>query len=715
MIDVFRGLNEQQKAAVTTTEGPVLMLAGAGSGKTKALTHRLAYLVYVKKVNPVKILAVTFTNKAASEMRSRILKLLDKPESQAYFFPYLGTFHSIAVKILRKEAISLGYSTNFVIYDEADSMAVIKSLVRSLGLDEKIYHPRAILSMISSAKSELIKPHEYSQLAFGNLQKVAVEIYPLYQQELKKAAAFDFDDLIMKTVELFETNALVLKKYQDNFKYILVDEYQDTNNAQYRMIRLLTGSHQNICVVGDDWQSIYSWRGANFQNILNFETDYPNAKVIKLEQNYRSTQNILDAAHSVITKNVTRSEKKLWTNQQAGPKIIVEQVVSEVAEGQMIIQTIHHLMDGDPQLKLADFAVLYRTNVQSRSLEESFLRHNTAYKIVGGVRFYERKEIKDGLSFLRFIYSPDDLVSFNRIINLPPRGLGERSLQLFTDHFRSKPMAKLLDVLEKANDVHGLTARAAKALADFGEQITFFRTKLDTLSVSDYLEFVLKRSGYFDFVDDGTLIGADRIENLKELIGVAKMYDKLTLADFLAEIALITDLDNYSTETDAVTLMTLHAAKGLEFECVFIVGMEEGIFPNGNRLLNSEELEEERRLCYVGMTRARHWLYMVSTSSRLLYGTTQHNPPSRFLLDIPLELQQDNRAVRFFGLGAISDEKNALHPPDYDFKAGDKVAHDQFGSGIVTHVNGEEIRVAFSGLGEKRLNVNFAPLKKVPF
>lgn len=701
---LLNDLNEPQKQAVLTTEGPVLMLAGAGSGKTKALTHRIAYLVAEKGVEPSNILAVTFTNKAAGEMRDRVLKLLGYRRDSRAYFPFVGTFHSICVRILRRDGEEVGLSRNFSIFDAADSLSAVKQAMRQLGVDEKQYQPTYIANLISSAKNELIGPVHYREYARGGVQEVAARVYPAYQLILAQANAIDFDDIIMKTVELLKIPEM-LHKWQRQFRYILVDEYQDTNHAQYQVTKMLAKAHHNICVVGDDWQSIYSWRGANFQNILDFEKDYPKAKVIKLEQNYRSTKNILDAAHAVISKNIVRSDKQLWTEKQGGEGVQIVSVYDQIQEGDFVINQIEKMVRSKAY-DLIDFAVLYRTNAQSRSLEEAFLRYNLPYKIVGGTRFYERKEIKDALAYLRFIYNPDDAVSFARIINLPPRGLGDKSLERLLNYRRQHDLS-LMDAMLAVSQIEGLTPRATAAIARFHSLIDALTKQVDVMSVSALLERTLKDSGYLEFLDDGSVQAGDRIENVKELLSVAETYNNLGLAGFLEEIALISDIDNYSTEANAVTLMTLHAAKGLEFPVVFMAGMEEGIFPHSRTALDQAELEEERRLAYVGMTRAKHQLYMIHANSRLLYGSYQHNPPSRFLLDIPIEVQAGSE------LKVDRQDPEVFRQIPDDLKPGDKIRHSKFGEGLVAMVDGDELTATFAGVGTKKLSLSFAPVEKV--
>ena len=736
-------LNEPQRLAATTTDGPVLILAGAGSGKTKALTHRIAYLVAELKVEPASILAVTFTNKAAGEMRGRVLKLLSlNPENRSYF-PYIGTFHATCLRLLRNEASEIGLPSNFLIFDAADSMSAIKRAIRNTGIDDKQFTPNAIANLISSAKNELVGPQNYAKLASGRAQQAAATVYPVYQSILKEAGAVDFDDIIFYTVQMFNKHPEILAKYQQRFQYIMVDEYQDTNHAQYQVTKLLAAGHHNLCVVGDDWQSIYSWRGANFQNILDFEKDYPKSTIIKLEQNYRSTKNILDTAHAIISKNRVRSDKKLWTEAGAGEGVGVINVYNEVQEGETITRTIQELSAKDGR-DLSEFAVLYRTNAQSRTLEESFLRAAIPYKIVGGTRFYERREIKDAMAYLRFVYQPDDLVSFGRIINLPPRGLGDVSLQRLESHRRLHNQS-LLEALRASDQVLGLQTRAVHALQNFAMLIDGLRREAEKLPAGPLLDLILKRSGYINYLDDGTVTAADRIENVKELLSVAATYNELTLEGFLEEVALISDIDNYSQDTNAVTLMTLHAAKGLEFPVVFMAGMEEGIFPHSRSLFDGEQMEEERRLCYVGMTRAKERLYLLYANTRLLYGSTNHNPPSRFILEIPPELQGAGSEWGVNARGSINGDsicgggatghatgagswsaqpmyaapivqdpgKHREELLGLELSPGDKITHAKFGEGIVAAIDGDEVTATFSGIGTKRLSLSFAPIKMV--
>lgn len=711
--EVLKGLNPEQQRAVETTEGPLLIQAGAGSGKTKTLTHRIAYLIANKKATPYNILAVTFTNKAAKEMRERVTKLMGQNAENRSFLPYAGTFHSICVRILRQDCEYAGIPHNFVIFDEQDRLSAVKQASRQLMVDEKAFPPRVIAGLISSAKNELITPSEYASIGSGPAHKVATDVYPIYEKILREASALDFDDLIGKTVSMLVSNKEVREKWQKQFSYIMIDEYQDTNTAQYKLIKLLTNDNHNIAVVGDDWQSIYSWRGADFRNILNFENDYPGCTIIKLEQNYRSTKKILDAAHAVITKNLRRSDKKLWTQADGGLPVQLLDVANERAEAEAIIRRIKNGVDSGNR-RFNHYAVLYRTNAQSRSIEEAFVHYGIPYRIVGGVRFYDRKEVKDIVAYLRLIFQPEDKVSFERIANVPTRGLGTKSLQNFLN-WQGKNRYNLLAALQSANECSDITPRAQKALAELGDIIASLRIAAESASVSGLIDSLLRRTEYLQFLDDGTLQGESRQENVQELISVAQEYQDLDLAGFLEEVALISDLDNVNLKDNSVTLMTLHAAKGLEFPVIFMAGMEETVFPHSRALYDQSEMEEERRLCYVGMTRSMEELYMISASSRLLYGGVQHNPPSRFLSEIE-GLMESSGTSLFEGVpSGLSADKNISAEPRYvpDLNEGDSVKHQLFGLGTVMELNGEEAVIYFKGKGAKKLNVSFAPLEKL--
>ncbi|MCA9331416.1 UvrD-helicase domain-containing protein [Candidatus Saccharibacteria bacterium] len=718
--DLLMGLNSEQRRAVECTDGPLLILAGAGSGKTKTLTHRIAHIIATYRATPYNILAVTFTNKAAKEMRERVAGLLGQSADNRSFMPYMGTFHSICVRLLRQDGEHIGIPTNFVIFDEADRLSAVKQACKLAMIDEKSYPPRTLASIISNAKNELLTPHEYLGVASGPTQRVAATIFPIYQKSLKGNNALDFDDLISRTVNLLQTQMEIRHKWQEQFKYIMIDEYQDTNAAQYKLVKLLTNDDKNIAVVGDDWQSIYSWRGADFRNILNFEKDYPDVTIIKLEQNYRSTQAILEAAHKVITKNHERSDKKLWTDSGRGSEIGVLQVANERAEGESITRRIKNAVDARLR-SYSDFAVLYRTNAQSRSIEEALIRYGVPYRIVGGQRFYDRKEIKDIMAYLRLIYQPEDQISFERIVNVPTRGIGAKSVQNFTFWKESSGM-NLQQALAAVRDHSSLTGKARKSLHELGDILSSLREMSVDTSLPVLLDSLLRRIDYFAYINDGTPQGESRAENVRELVSVTQSYQDLGLTGFLEEMALISDLDSAEFGNNAVTLMTIHAAKGLEFPVVFMAGLEETIFPHSRALYEQAEMEEERRLCYVAMTRAREELYMSYATSRMLYGGVQHNPPSRFLSEFDSQVQTDSISL---GGGMWQD---TFDQPSYDdlpttvvdkpryiaeLTEGDSVAHDVFGQGTVMELDGDNVVVYFKGKGAKKLNISFAPLQKL--
>lgn len=709
---LLHDLNPEQRKAAETTEGSVLILAGAGSGKTKTLTHRIAYLIASGKARPNQILAVTFTNKAAKEMRERLAFLLGASAEDRAFMPFMGTFHSICVRLLRFDGEHIQIPKNYVIFDEADRQGAVKQALRQMGVSEKQYSPSSIGNLISGAKNELIPPAEYSAHARLPLQKVAADAYAIYERIRRDAVALDFDDLIGETVRLLKTVPDIREKWQRQFKYILIDEYQDTNAAQYNLVKLLTSPAQNLCVVGDDWQSIYSWRGADFKNILRFERDYPKTLVVKLEQNYRSTKNILDAAHAVISKNTQRSDKELWTKAGQGSPVQVQYVSTESHEGETVVSRIKNAVAMRAR-RYKDFAVLYRTNAQSRAIEEALIRYGVPYRIVGGVRFYDRKEIKDLIAYLRLLYQPADRASFLRIVNVPTRGLGNVSVQKFLD-LQTMSGLPILNMLEQADRLEALTPKARKAFADLGEMLARLKEAADTMALPDLIEAVIKRVGYLDYLNDGTPQADDRIENVKELVSVAREYAELGLAGFLEEVALISDLDAVQADQDAVLLMTIHAAKGLEFPAVFMIGMEETIFPHSRALYDQDEMEEERRLCYVGMTRAREELLLTSAASRMLYGTTQHNPPSRFLADIDGKAEQSQTmAFSYSGPTDFDDSEPRYVPEDLELEIGDKVRHKIFGPGTIVGIDGRAVSVSFEGRGIKQLNVDFAPLERL--
>jgi DNA helicase-2/ATP-dependent DNA helicase PcrA len=713
---LLEGLNPEQRRAVETTEGPLLIQAGAGSGKTKTLTHRIAYLIATHRATPYNILAVTFTNKAAKEMRQRVGDLLGENADNRGFMPYMGTFHSICVRLLRQDGEHIGLPRNFIIFDESDRLSAVKRATKQLMLDDKSFPPRSLAGLISSAKNDLVSPDEYTGMGSGPVQKAAAQVYPLYQKALKDAGALDFDDLIARTVHLLQAQPEIRKKWQTQFRYIMIDEYQDTNAAQYKLIRLLTKSN-NIAVVGDDWQSIYSFRGADFRNILNFEKDYPQVAIIKLEQNYRSTKAILDAAHGVITRNLQRSDKQLWTNTEGGKPVGLLQLQNERAEGEAIVRRVQNAVSaGYRQYK--EFAVLYRTNAQSRSVEETFVRYGVPYRIVGGQRFYDRKEIKDIMAYLRLIYQSEDRISFERVVNVPTRGIGAKSVEHFL-HWQINNQLTLQEALNQVANCSQLTPKARKGLAELGDLLVAMRKVMADAPVPALLDSLIRRLDYYVYLDDGTAQGESRQENVRELISVAQGYQDLGLDGFLEEVSLVSDLDSMDNSNNTVTLMTLHAAKGLEFPVVFMTGMEETIFPHSRALYDQSEMEEERRLCYVGMTRAREELYLCYATSRMLYGGVQHNPPSRFLSEIDGNLVEQDSAMSFgggFGLEETPAEPHVLSDePRYvpDLEEGDTVRHQLFGVGTIVEIDGDNAVIYFKGKGSKKLNIAFAPIEKL--
>ena len=706
---LLKDLNPEQKRAVKTTDGPLLILAGAGSGKTKTLTHRIAYILATNKAKPEQILAVTFTNKAASEMRGRIAKLIGGHEDSRYFMPFMGTFHGICVKLLRVDGVYIEVPRDFVIFDDSDSVAAVKRAAKKLMVDEKSFPSRQTLSLISSAKNEMISPQEYVDIANSPAQKVAAQIYPLYEKELHDASGLDFDDLILKTVKLLK-NHEVRDKWQNQFKYIFIDEYQDTNAAQYQLIKLLTNKDNNIAVVGDDFQSIYMFRGADFRNILNFEKDYKNATVIKLEQNYRSTKNILEASNSLILNNTNRSNKRLWTEAADGQPVGIIEVSNERAEADNLVRYIRNGVDSG-KYSYKDQAVLYRTNAQSRPIEEAFIRYGIPYHIVGGVRFYDRKEIKDLIAYLRVIYQLEDKVSLERIINTPTRGIGPKSLTVFLD--LADKLGSIHAAFTKAKTADNLTPKAKESLAELYDVIASLRSIVDHTNLRSLIDSLIRRLDYLNYLDDGTPQGEARQENVKELLSVANEYQDEGLAGFLEEVALISDVDNANWSNDQVTLMTVHAAKGLEFPVVFMVGMEETIFPHSRALYDGSEMEEERRLCYVGMTRAKVELYMTYAASRLIYGSVMHNPPSRFLSEIDGSFQTANNYPTQNSTLTLN-QTNDLEPRYIpELIEGDNINHQTFGQGTVVELEGETVSVYFKGRGIKKFNLAFAPIEKV--
>ena len=717
---LLEGLNPEQRRAVETTEGPLLILAGAGSGKTKTLTHRIAYLLASGKATPYSILAVTFTNKAAHEMRERVARLLGENSENRGFMPYMGTFHGICVRLLRQDGEFIEIPRNFVIFDQADCRAAVKQVMKSLSIDDKSFPAPLLTSLISAAKNEMLSPAEYASMANGPAQEMAARVFPLYEKALREASALDFDDLINRTVNLLQSKPEVHEKWASQFRYIMIDEYQDTNMAQYRLIKLLTNPNRNIAVVGDDWQSVYAFRGADFRNILNFEKDYKNCTVIKLEQNYRSTKLILDAAHAVIAKNALRSDKKLWTEAGDGFPVQMVQVTSERAEAELVVSRIRFGVESGLRHH-RDYAVLYRTNAQSRSIEDVFIRYGIPYRIVGGVRFYDRKEIKDVLAYIRLIVQPEDRISFERVVNVPTRGIGAKSFERFYA-WQAVQGYSLSQALSHVTECPSLTAKAMAGFDELNAVLVALRTITETSSVAGLIDSLLRRIDYLHFLDDGTPLGEARQENVQELLSVAQEYQEVGLEGFLEEVALVSDVDTADFGSDAVMLMTIHAAKGLEFPVVFMVGIEETLFPHSRALYDQTEMEEERRLCYVGMTRAKQELYMIYATGRMLYGGLQHNLPSRFLGDITSGFQFSSGSsqrdwLNPFGTGGPAEEQviPSLEEPHYipEVNEGDGVKHQVFGAGTVLAVNGDIVTVHFANKGTKILNLSFAPLEKL--
>ncbi len=730
-------LNPEQQKAVKTLDGPLLLMAGAGSGKTRVLTHRIAYLMVEKGVNPYNILAITFTNKAAREMRDRIQKMMGGAADEIW----ISTFHSMCVRILRRDIDRLGYNRNFTILDSTDQQSVIKSILKDKNMDPKKFDPRAILGTISSAKNELITPEEYAKTAGDYFSQKVSDVYEEYQRRLRKNNALDFDDLIMTTITLFIRVPEVLEYYQRKFQYIHVDEYQDTNRAQYMLVKLLAQRFQNLCVVGDSDQSIYRWRGADIANILSFEKDYPRANVILLEQNYRSTKKILLAANMVIQNNMNRKPKNLWTENAEGNKIVHYRADSEQGEAQFVIGKIQELLRNGR--KLSDIAILYRTNAQSRVIEESFLKSNIEYSIVGGIKFYDRKEIKDILAYLRLISNPDDDISLQLIINVPKRAIGSTSIDKIAN-FAAMHDLSMFQALETIEMI-GLSPKAEKAAAEFRNLISNYTHQQEYLSVTELVEEVLDKTGYRDMLKaEKSLESQSRLENIDEFLTVTKSFEESSedksLVAFLTDLALVADIDRLDDDgqqkTDFVTLMTLHSAKGLEFPVVFLIGMEEGVFPHSRSLMEEDEMEEERRLAYVGITRAEEELFITNAQMRTLFGRTNMNPESRFIKEIPADLIEDavprvrkpspmsggrpasSARPSMPARGAVSRPVAAASGGEgVDWKVGDKAQHGKWGTGTIVSVKGSgegmELDIAFpSPTGIKRLLAKFAPITK---
>jgi DNA helicase II / ATP-dependent DNA helicase PcrA len=721
-------LNPAQREAVAATEGPVLVVAGAGSGKTRVLTYRIAHLIRDLGVAPESILAITFTNKAAEEMRNRVARLVGRATRAMW----VSTFHSACVRILRREATRLGYRSGFSIYDEDDSVRLVTMCIKDLDLDLKRFPPRGIKESISRAKNELVDYESYASTDQGFYHEQVSDIYRLYQQRLLEASAMDFDDLLMITVELLGAFPEVAKQYQERFRYILVDEYQDTNRAQYVLIKMLAAQHRNLCVVGDGDQSIYRWRGADIRNIEDFEKDYPDARIIVLDQNYRSTSRILDAANAVISNNPRRTPKHLWSDRGHGELIIRFEGEDEHDEAGFVADEVERLVDGG--FNQSDVAVFYRTNAQSRVIEEVLVRRGVPYRVIGSVKFYERKEIKDALAYLRAIANPDDAVALKRIINEPKRGIGDTSVA-HLDRFAQDHRIGFGEALHRAGEIPQLTGRAQRQILEFAGMLDLMRMKADTGGIGAAIEAVLHDTGYLAALEAERSIEAlGRIENLRELGSAATEFrvstegavvdgvewDSLSnlarLELFLETVSLQNETDELEEGAGAVTLMTIHNAKGLEYPAVFLVGMEDGVFPHARTLSDPAELEEERRLAYVGMTRARDRLYLTSAWKRMLFGASNYNTPSRFLKEVPAQLlEKAGKRKRTSNAEASWSGRNSLSPDS--LASGDRVRHDKWGLGLVREIIGEgertEVDVLFDNEGAKRLLLAWAPLEKV--
>ena len=738
--ELLNGMNPRQKEAVLHTDGPLLLMAGAGSGKTRVLTHRIAYLIEEKEVNPWNILAITFTNKAAKEMKERVNAILASGGEDVW----VSTFHSMCVRILRRDVDFIGYNRNFTIIDSSEQLTLMKRILKELNIDPKKYDPRSILGTISQAKNSLQTPQDFAKMQGSYYEEIAAKCYAAYQKELQYNQCMDFDDLIMNTIRLFEEHPDSLTYYQNKFHYIHVDEYQDTNHAQYTLVNLLAGRFRNLCVVGDADQSIYGWRGADMQNILDFEKDYPDAAVILLEQNYRSTKNILSAANQVIENNSNRKPKNLWTENKEGNKITYYRADNERDETRFIVDRMQEEIRSNHR-NYGDFAILYRTNAQSRVMEETLLKANIPYKMVGGHKFYDRKEIKDILAYLNVLANPQDSISFERIVNSPKRGIGPGSIEKLRS-FASLHEWPLLEAAQNV-DLANIGGKAGQQLGAFGEMIQEVTQMIPYLTVTELTKGVLDRSGYLeDLKIQNTLEAQARIENLEEFLTVTQEFDKQfeqqneedadapeeKLTVFLNDLALVSDIDNLEEDASQVTLMTLHAAKGLEFPVVFLIGLEEGVFPLSRALMEESELEEERRLAYVGITRAEEALYLTNAFSRTLYGRTQYNRPSRFVEEIDQKLLEIEgmrptpKKTPVFAKKtaysykqpetAVVPSKSATGGENNSWKPGDKVKHKKWGLGTVVRVSGTskdlELDVAFPSQGVKRLLAAFAPIEK---
>ncbi len=743
---LLKGLNPVQQKAVLHSDGPLLLFAGAGSGKTRVLTHRVAFLVAERDVSPRNILAVTFTNKAAQEMKERIGKLVGENVGKHL---WVGTFHALCARLLREFGEKIGIDRDFVVYDDADQMTLMKESMRQLNIDEKKFAPRALLSRISAAKEKLVGPGDWHKHFMGFIDDIAGKVYPVYHQKLRDNNALDFDDLLTEAVHLLQERIEVLERLQNRYRYIMVDEYQDVNHVQYMLLHHLANKYQNLCVVGDDDQSVYGWRGADVRLILQFEHDYPQATVLKLEQNYRSTKTILEAAYGVVRNNKGRKDKKLWTENDEGVPLNLHEAENEQEEASWIAQRVRAAVKEGGQ-KWSNYAVLYRTNAQSRIVEEMFRNWYIPHKLIGGVRFYERKEIKDIMAYLRIVQNPVDSVGLRRIINVPARGIGQSTFNAIEEEMQSSGR-NLWSVIQHIGNVASVGARARTKLAEFASLIAGLQAEREHATVSEMVQRVLDRTGYQrSLEEENTLEAQSRLENLGELLTAVRQFEAETetptLGAFLEQVSLVSDIDSLDANADAVTLMTLHAAKGLEFETVFLVGMEEAVFPHARSMESDKELEEERRLCYVGITRAKQEVFLSFANRRSVFGNISYNPPSRFLKEIPAELFKENRGKRgpvvssydpdeeyreqaignreqtskpkkLWDEGAISPREEQKRSEAGGYKVGQKVKHATFGVGVILNVSGEDantqLEVAFPNVGVKKLLLAYAKLEKV--
>ncbi len=688
-------LNEQQRKAVITTEGPLLVIAGAGSGKTKVLTTRIVYLIKEKDVDPSSILAITFTNKAASEMKTRVLKMLGELAHKIQ----ISTFHSFGLLIIRENYDFLGYAKNFTILDNDDSITLIRKIMKDLNIDYNQYNPRSIKNIISSNKNELIDAISYEKYAYTEFDKIVLRIYRAYEEKLKKGNSLDFDDLLMLPIVLFEKHPEILTHYQERFKYILIDEYQDTNEAQYKLTKMISAKHQNLCVVGDESQSIYSFRGANFRNILKFEKDYKKTQTILLERNYRSTQMILNVANDIIKNNKQRKEKKLWTDNDIGSKVVYKQAWNETDEASYVVDEIKKLLEQG--VNRSDIAILYRTNAQSRKLEEGILKASIPYKVVGSVYFYNRKEIKDLIAYLKVIYNEKDNINLLRVINVPRRGIGAKTIEKLNTTALENNIT-LYEAIESGKEL------------EFKKIIEEIKIRSEDLTLTELVDFVLEKSGMRQSLkNDKELESEIRLENLEEFKTIAKEFEErhgvISLEEFLYEISLVSDVTEYKDTNDLLTLMTIHSAKGLEFDYVFIVGLEENLFPHRNSIGDEDQIEEERRLCYVAVTRAKKRLWLINARSRTIYGETGLNIPSRFID----EINEDNLLLESNKSFNYNQNFNNMIDKNAEYEIGDCIIHEQFGRGYITKIEGDVLTVLFSNqYGIKKLMKGHKMIRK---